>query len=84
VQKDNDLKNRSKCNIEWLSTEKTCLLEWSSQSLDLMPTEMQWNDHKRAAQTRHPENMAELKQFCEIQRSKDSPERCAGATGVFV
>uniref|UniRef100_A0A8C5N143 Nicotinamide riboside kinase 1 n=1 Tax=Leptobrachium leishanense TaxID=445787 RepID=A0A8C5N143_9ANUR len=39
---------------------------------------MLWHDLKRAIHTRHPKNIATLKQFCEEEWSKITPDRCAG------
>lgn len=64
MQQDNDPKHRSKSTTEWLQQKKIRLLEWPSQSPDLNPIEMLWHDLKRAVHTRHPKNIAELKQFC--------------------
>ncbi|KAI3361622.1 hypothetical protein L3Q82_001936 [Scortum barcoo] len=50
-------------------------------SPDLNPIEMLRmlrNDFKRAIHTRHPKNMAELKQFCKDEWSKICPECCVG------
>jgi hypothetical protein len=58
--------------------KKICLLEWSSQSPDLNPFEMLWHGLKRAVHTRHPKNIAELKQFCKEEWTKIPPDRCAG------
>jgi hypothetical protein len=49
-----------------------------AQSPDLNPIEMLWYDLKRAVHTRHPKNIAELKQVCEEEWSKIPPDRCAG------
>jgi hypothetical protein len=58
--------------------KKICLLEWPSQSPDLNPNEMMWLDLKRTVHTRHPKNIAELKQFCQEEWSKIPPDCCAG------
>uniref|UniRef100_A0A8C5WCM1 C2H2-type domain-containing protein n=1 Tax=Leptobrachium leishanense TaxID=445787 RepID=A0A8C5WCM1_9ANUR len=47
------------------------------QSPDLNPIEMLWHDLKRAIHTRHPKNTATLKQCCEEEWSKITPDRCA-------
>ena len=58
--------------------KKIRLLEWPNQSPDLNPIEMLWHDLKRAVHTRHPKKIAELKQFCKEEWSKNPPDRCAG------
>ena len=78
MQQDNDPKHRSKSTTEWLQQKKICLLEWPSQSPDLNPIEMLWHDLKRAVHTRHPNNIAQLKQFCKEECSRIPPDRCAG------
>ena len=69
MQQDNVPKHKSK---------SIHLLEWPSQSPDLNLIEMLWHDLKRAVYTRHPKNIAELKQFCIEGWSKIPPDRCAG------
>ena len=64
--------------MERLQQKKIRLLEWPSQSPDLNLIEMLWHDLKRAIHTRHPRNIAELKQFCTEEWSKTPPDRCAG------
>jgi hypothetical protein len=78
MQQDNDPKHRSKSTTEWLQQKKTRLLEWPSQSPDLNLIEMLWHDLKRTIHTRHPKNVAELKQVCKEEWSKIPPDRCAG------
>ena len=78
MQQDNDPKHRSKSTMEWLQQKKIRLLEWPSQSPDPKVIEMLWHDLKRAIHTRHPRNIAELKQFCTEEWSKIPPDRCAG------
>jgi hypothetical protein len=46
--------------------------------LTLTQFELLWHDLKRAVYTRHPKDIAELKQFCEEEWSKIPPEHCAG------
>ena len=53
-------------------------MEWSIQSPALNQIEMPWHDLKRAIHTRHPRNIAELKQFCTEEWSKIPPDHCAG------
>lgn len=54
------------------------LLEWPSQSPDLNPIEVLSPDLRRAIHSRHPKNIAELKQFCRDEWSKVPPARCSG------
>lgn len=78
MQQDNDPKHTSNSTKKWLQQHRIRLLEWPSQSPDLNPIEMLWHDLKRAIHTRHPKNIATLKQFCEEEWSKITPDRCAG------
>ena len=48
---------------------KICPLEWPSESPELYPAKMLWNDLKRAVHTTHLKNMAEPKQFCKEEWS---------------
>ena len=78
MQWDNDPKHRSKSTTEWLQEKKIRLLEWPSRTPDLNLIEMLWYELKRAVHTRHPKNIAELKQFCKEEWSKIPPDRRAG------
>ena len=78
MQQDKDSKHRSKSTTEWLQQKIMHLLEWPSQSPDLSPIEMLWHDLKRAVHTRHPKDIAELKQFCKEERSKIPADHCTG------
>lgn len=42
------------------------------------PIEMLWHDLKGAIHTRHPKNIAELRQLCTEGWSGIPPDRCAG------
>uniref|UniRef100_A0A8C5WF56 Transposase n=1 Tax=Leptobrachium leishanense TaxID=445787 RepID=A0A8C5WF56_9ANUR len=78
MQEDNDQKHTSNSTKEWLQQNKIRLLEWPSQSPDLNLIEMLWHELKRAIHTRHPKNIATLKQFSEEEWSKITPDHCAG------
>ena len=78
MQQDNNPKHRSKSTTKWLQQKKIRLLEWASQSPDLNPIEMLCHDVKRAVHTKHPKNIAELKQFCKEEWSKIPSDCCAG------
>ncbi|KAK3524862.1 hypothetical protein QTP86_010091 [Hemibagrus guttatus] len=77
MEQDNNPKHKSKSTTERLQRHKIQLLEWPSQSPDLNPVVMLWNDLKRTIHTRRPKNMGELKQFCKEEWSKITPGRCA-------
>jgi hypothetical protein len=47
-------------------------------SPDLYTIKMLCHDFKRAVHTRHPKNIAELKQFCKDEWSKIPPDHCEG------
>lgn len=78
MQQDYDPKHRSKSTTEWHQQKKIHLLEWPSQSHDLNLIAILWHGLRRAIHTRHPKNIAELKQFCKGEWSKIPPERCSG------
>ena len=69
IQQDSDPKHRSKLTTEWLHPKKMRRVESPGQSPDLNPLEMLWRDLKRAIHMRCPRNIAELKQFCNEDRS---------------
>ena len=73
MQQDNDPKHKVNRQQNGLNRRKCAF--WSP---DLNPIEVLWHDIKRAVYTRHPKNIAELKQFCEEEWSKIPPDHCAG------
>ncbi len=68
MQQDNDPKFTSKSTSEWLKKNKSKVLEWPSQSPD--------KDLKQSFHARKPSNVAELKQFCNEEWAKITPQRC--------
>ena len=76
MQQDNDPKHTSKSTSEWLKNKKFKVLEWPSQSPDLNPIEMLWQDLKQAVHARKPTNVTELKQFCMEEWAKIPPRHC--------
>lgn len=51
---------------QWLPLNRMHVLEWSSHISGLNPIPMQWHDLIRPIHTRHPKNIAKLKQFGKI------------------
>ncbi|KAK3527282.1 hypothetical protein QTP86_018605 [Hemibagrus guttatus] len=76
LQQDNDPKHTSKSTSEWLKKNKMKTLEWPTQSPDLNPIEMLWDDLKKVVHARKPSNVAELQQFCKDEWAKIPPQRC--------
>ncbi|KAF7656731.1 hypothetical protein LDENG_00036710 [Lucifuga dentata] len=75
MQQDNNLKHKSKA--EWLKKKKKKkmkVLEQPSQSPDLNPIEMLWQDLKRTVHARKPSNVAELKQICKEEWDNIPPQ----------
>uniref|UniRef100_A0A3Q2CFB6 Tc1-like transposase DDE domain-containing protein n=1 Tax=Cyprinodon variegatus TaxID=28743 RepID=A0A3Q2CFB6_CYPVA len=76
MQQDNDPKHSSKSTKEWLKRKKICTLDWPSQSPDLNPIEMLWQDLKRAVHARCPSNISQLAEFCKEEWTKIPKSRC--------
>ena len=76
-QQDNDPKHTAKKMQEWLRDKSLNVLEWPSQSLDLIPIEDLWRDLKIDVKRPSPSNLTELERICREEREKLSKYRCA-------
>ncbi|XP_062849643.1 zinc finger protein 638 [Trichomycterus rosablanca] len=76
MQQHNDPKHSSKTTKEWLKRKKIRTLDWPSQSPDLNPIEMLWQDLKRAVHARCPSNLSQLAEFCMEEWAKIPKIRC--------
>ncbi|MEE6478044.1 hypothetical protein FKM82_011719 [Ascaphus truei] len=70
MQQDNNPKHTSRSTKEWLQKKKIHVLEWPSQSSDLNPIKMLWQDPKRAVRVRKLSNVTELAHSCYRTASK--------------
>lgn len=64
--------------VVWWFGEK--LLKWPSQSPDLNPIELLWQDLKSTAHAQRPTNVTELRQFCRAEWAKIPPWCCKTPT----
>ena len=69
-QIDNDPKHTSKVVAKWLKDNKVKVLEQSSQSPDLNPTENVWAELKKCVRAMGPTNMTQLHQLCQDEWAK--------------
>ncbi|MGH0164498.1 UNVERIFIED_CONTAM: hypothetical protein FKN15_006400, partial [Acipenser sinensis] len=69
----------SEMGVKWLKNKKFKVLELPSQSPDLNPIEMLWQDLKRAVHAQKPTNVTELKQLCMEELATIPPRRYAPA-----
>ena len=75
IQEDNDPKYKIKSTWKWLKSNKFDILEWLSQSPDLIAIEMLWQELKLAVPAWKPTNVAE---FCMGERANIPPHHCGG------
>jgi hypothetical protein len=75
-QQDNDPKHTAKTTQEWLRDKSLNVLEWSSQSPVLKPSEHLWRDLKIAVQQRTPSNLTELERICREEWDKVPKYSC--------
>uniref|UniRef100_A0A8C5PUM9 Transposase Tc1-like domain-containing protein n=1 Tax=Leptobrachium leishanense TaxID=445787 RepID=A0A8C5PUM9_9ANUR len=75
MQQDNDPKHTSNSTKEWLQQNKIRLLEWPRV---LTSTRLKCCGMTLRVRFTHPKNIATLKQFCEEEWSKITPDHCAG------
>uniref|UniRef100_A0AAZ3RY06 Tc1-like transposase DDE domain-containing protein n=1 Tax=Oncorhynchus tshawytscha TaxID=74940 RepID=A0AAZ3RY06_ONCTS len=59
-----------------LTDNKVKVLEWSSQSPDLNPTENLWVELKKRARARRHTNLTQLHQLCQEELAKIHPTYC--------
>ncbi|KAL0147233.1 hypothetical protein M9458_057459 [Cirrhinus mrigala] len=82
-QQDNDPKHTAKITKEWLHNNSVIVLEWSSQSPDLNPTEHLWRDLKMAVHQRLPSNLTELERICKEEWQRIPKSRCEKLVASF-
>ncbi|CAJ0931591.1 unnamed protein product [Ranitomeya imitator] len=63
-QQVNDPQHTAKITKERFQNNSVTVLDWSSQSPDLNPTEHLWRDLKMAVHQRSPPNLIELERIC--------------------
>ncbi|KAG2462119.1 TCB1 transposase, partial [Polypterus senegalus] len=76
-QQDDDPKNTAKISKEWLQDNSVNVLEWPSQSPDLIPIEHLWRDLKMAVHRRFPSNLMEFERCCKEEWAKLAKDRVA-------
>lgn len=82
-QQDNDPKHRSHSTTQYLQRKRVQVLEWPSQSPDLNPIEMLWQDLKAAVAKRRPSNLKQLGEVAKEEWAKIPVERCCKLVDTY-
>uniref|UniRef100_A0A8K9WSP0 Tc1-like transposase DDE domain-containing protein n=1 Tax=Oncorhynchus mykiss TaxID=8022 RepID=A0A8K9WSP0_ONCMY len=76
LQQNKEPEHTAKTTQEWLWDKSLNVLEWPSQSPDLIPIKHLWGDLTLAVQRCSPSNLTELERICREKLEKLPKYRC--------